>query len=82
MFATPQDFGSSVTPANPPSDPTPKPLYDMIIVQKAPKIVNSTIKSTVNSAKLDKKPTYEVAIRGPDRDQWIKAMNDEIMSIK
>ena len=78
-FATPQDFGSSITPANRPSNPlsnpTPKPLYDMIVVQKAPKIVNSTVK-------LNEKPTYEDAIQGPNRVQWIKAMQDEIKSIE
>ena len=83
MFATPQDFNPSASsqPAapqssNPPDPPTPKPLYDMIVVQNPPKIVNSTVKPT------NEKPTYEVAIQGPDRDQWIKAMNEEIRSIE
>ena len=47
----------------------------MIVVQKAPKIVNSTVK-------LNEKPTYEDAIQGPNRVQWIKAMQDEIKSIE
>jgi len=79
MFAEPRDFHSSIATAPPqstnPDPPALKPLYDMIVVQNAPKIVNSAVKPT------DEKPTYEDAIQGPDKDKWIQAMKDGIKSI-
>ena len=62
-------------PSAQPDPPAPKPLYDMIVVQTPPKIVNSTVQ-------FDDKPTYEDAILGTDKNKWISAMQDEIESIE
>jgi hypothetical protein len=88
QFATLHDFdptaarSTTITPPQrPESPPAPKPIYDMIEVQRPPKIVGLE----AHVAKIEKstsdKPTYEEAMNGPDKDKWVAAMKEELESI-
>jgi Reverse transcriptase (RNA-dependent DNA polymerase) len=65
--------------------PSPKPIYDEIVVQPPPKIVGYTkvANSVANSVAhpVNENPSYQEAINGPDKAEWIKATRAEIDSI-
>jgi Reverse transcriptase (RNA-dependent DNA polymerase) len=83
QFATAQDFDPSApitATTTPPLRPeSPKPIYDMIEVQRPPKILE--FESHVAQKSTNENPTFEQAINSPDRNKWINAMQDEINSI-
>lgn len=88
-FSTPQDFDPSIPTTSPtPTPPAstsnePKPIYDMIVVQKPPQIVDYVPKFANSASQpLNENPTFEEAIQGPDKDKWVTAMTEEISSIE
>jgi hypothetical protein len=54
----------------------------MIEVQRPPKIVGFEAHVAKIAKSTSDNPTYEEAINGPDKDKWIKAMIEEINSIR
>jgi len=72
-FVAPQDFDPKISISSSiVSDLTRKPLYEIIVVQKSLKIVNSALKQT------DEKPTYRNAIIKYNKDKWIAAMYSDV----
>jgi hypothetical protein len=85
QFATPHNFDPSLPPATnqpppiPEAPPAPKPIYDMIKVQRPPKVVGYANSAT---GSINEKPMFEEAMNSPDKNEWVKAMEDEINSIR
>jgi hypothetical protein len=56
----------------------------VIEVQKPPKVVDYVVPKFANFAAqpVDEKPTYQEALHSPEKDEWIKAMREEMTSIE
>jgi hypothetical protein len=81
-----QDYDPTISNLSPIAKPSPsselqlpEPIYDMIVVQPPLKIVGYESHIATNS--VEENTTFYEAINGPNKIEWIKAMNYEINSI-